>query len=110
MPLDLDYLRLALGPGHPIEYHDEIGSTNDRAMSLAREGAPAGTVVTADFQTAGRGRRGASWFAPAGTGVLASLILRPRVALPPSHLAILSGVGVAEASRSRQNDRNRTDF
>ncbi len=93
--LDLTALRHRLGEAYIPEYHAEIASTNDRALELARQGAPAGTVVVADYQTQGRGRRGAAWTAPAGTSVLCSLIARPATPLPPHHLAILTGVGAA---------------
>jgi BirA family biotin operon repressor/biotin-[acetyl-CoA-carboxylase] ligase len=83
----------------PVHYFPDIGSTNDVALQLARDGAPAGTLVCTDFQTAGRGRRGAAWTAPAGTSVLASLLLRPATTLPPAHLAILTGVGAANGLR-----------
>jgi BirA family biotin operon repressor/biotin-[acetyl-CoA-carboxylase] ligase len=46
-------------------------------MALARDGGPEGIVVVADHQTAGRGRRGRSWEAPPGAGLLASILLRP---------------------------------
>lgn len=54
-------------------------STNDRASELAETGAPHGTVVTAEEQTAGRGRLGRSWFSPAGTGIYLSILLRPAI-------------------------------
>src|SRR5436853_6749751 len=58
-------------------HRDEtIGSTNDEARRLAREGAPEGTLVWADAQEAGRGRRGRSWQSPPGNLYL-SLVLRP---------------------------------
>jgi BirA family biotin operon repressor/biotin-[acetyl-CoA-carboxylase] ligase len=57
-----------------------VGSTNDEAKRRALEGAPHGTVITAEAQTAGRGRDGRSWSSPVGN-VYASLILRPAVAL-----------------------------
>lgn len=65
--------------GHCIEYHDEITSTNTRAKQLAEEGAPHGTLVIADSQTSGKGRRGRSWASPSGTGIWMSLILRPDI-------------------------------
>lgn len=52
-------------------------STNDRARELALAGAASGTVVTAGEQTAGRGRTGRRWSAPAGAALLCSFILRP---------------------------------
>lgn len=54
-----------------------IDSTNDRARELATRGAVSGTVVTADEQTAGRGRHGRRWSAPAGAALLCSFVLRP---------------------------------
>lgn len=56
---------------------EEIDSTNNEILKLAREGAPEGTVVCADYQTAGRGRRGRKWLAAPGQNLLFSLLLRP---------------------------------
>jgi BirA family biotin operon repressor/biotin-[acetyl-CoA-carboxylase] ligase len=56
--------------------YPELGSTNDHLRALAEEGAPGGTLVLADRQTAGRGRHGRSWYSPPG-GVYLSLLLRP---------------------------------
>ena len=61
----------------PTVHHRLTDSTNDRARELAAEGAESGTVVTADEQTAGRGRTGRKWSAPAGSALLCSAILRP---------------------------------
>ncbi len=55
----------------------EVDSTNRYLMDLARTGAPEGVVVVADFQSAGRGRRGRTWQAPRGGALLASILLRP---------------------------------
>ena len=62
-----------------IRRMDEVASTMDEAAELARDGAPIGTVVAANFQTAGRGRNGNEWLAPAGTSVLATVIFRPEL-------------------------------
>jgi len=81
----------------PIEWHRVLGSTNDRARALAREGAPEWTLVAADEQTGGRGREGRRWVSPRG-GLYVSLVLRPRfprVALVP----LAAGVAVAETMR-----------
>ncbi|HMU41200.1 MAG TPA: biotin--[acetyl-CoA-carboxylase] ligase [Pseudomonadota bacterium] len=64
------------------------GSTNDEAKTLAKAFAPHGTVVTADEQTAGRGRHGRTFFSPAGHGLYLSVILRP--ALPVCRLPLLT--------------------
>src|SRR5262249_60041795 len=63
--------------GHPRRHLRIAGSTNDIARELAVGGSPSGTVVTADEQTAGRGRSGRRWSAPPRTALLASAILRP---------------------------------
>ena len=63
--------------GRPQHHFAVTDSTNERARSLALAGAPSGTVVTAEEQTAGRGRRGRSWSAPRGKALLYSAILRP---------------------------------
>ncbi len=63
--------------GRPHLHHRRCGSTNDIAKSLALQGAPHGTLVTADEQTAGRGRQGRHWVAPAGSALLCSTIVRP---------------------------------
>jgi BirA family biotin operon repressor/biotin-[acetyl-CoA-carboxylase] ligase len=63
--------------GRPHRHFRVTDSTNERARELALAGAPSGAVVTAAEQTAGRGRRGRSWTAPAGKALLCSAILRP---------------------------------
>jgi len=63
--------------GRNLELYEEIDSTNTRAVALARAGAPEGTLVLAEEQTAGRGRMGRRWHAPKGSSLLMSLILRP---------------------------------
>lgn len=60
--------------GRRAEYHAEIGSTQDRAVALARAGGAEGTVVAAGTQTRGRGRRGRRWESPEG-GVWMSVVL-----------------------------------
>ena len=74
------------------------GSTNDDAMRLAREGAPDGSCVVAERQTAGRGRAGHAWASPPGVALYFSSVFRP--ALPPERLPLATlafGVAVAEA-------------
>jgi BirA family transcriptional regulator, biotin operon repressor / biotin---[acetyl-CoA-carboxylase] ligase len=65
--------------GRPLEHAAVLDSTNLRVEELARQGAPEGTVVIADRQTAGRGRVGRSFFSPAGVSLYLSLLLRPQV-------------------------------
>lgn len=69
--------------GKRVEYFEEVDSTNTKAKRLAEEGIPHGTLVVADHQTAGKGRRGRLWISPKGKNVFMSLILRPDL-LPSS--------------------------
>ena len=62
--------------GAPRIHHRIADSTNERAKELAAAGAPGGTLVTATEQTAGRGRQGRAWVAPAGRALLMSLVVR----------------------------------
>jgi BirA family biotin operon repressor/biotin-[acetyl-CoA-carboxylase] ligase len=83
---------------YDVEYHERVGSTNDRARELAGEGAPE-TVVVADEQTGGRGRLDREWDAPSG-GVYLSPLLRPS--LPPARAPLLTmaaAVATTEAVR-----------
>jgi BirA family biotin operon repressor/biotin-[acetyl-CoA-carboxylase] ligase len=68
---------MSFDPAAPRHHHRLTDSTNDRARELALAGAPSGTVVTADEQSAGRGRHGRRWSAPTGCALLCSAILRP---------------------------------
>jgi BirA family biotin operon repressor/biotin-[acetyl-CoA-carboxylase] ligase len=80
-----------------VDFHEEIGSTQERARALAREGAPHGTLVISRAQKGGRGRLGRRWGSPSG-GLWFSLVLRPQI---PSHIAPritqAAAVGVAKA-------------
>jgi BirA family biotin operon repressor/biotin-[acetyl-CoA-carboxylase] ligase len=62
--------------GSPRVHHRLTDSTNERAKGLGAAGAPHGTLVTADEQTAGRGRQGRAWTAPPRSALLMSLVLR----------------------------------
>ncbi len=62
--------------GGPVLHLDVVGSTNDVARELAASGAPEGTVVLAEEQTAGRGRQGRSWTTPRGRALTLSIIVR----------------------------------
>lgn len=80
-----------------FEWHDEVDSTNRRAAELAAEGHPEGYAVAADVQTAGRGRHGRSWTAPAGTSLMVSFLLRPGAGADGlSLLPLLVGTALAE--------------
>ena len=80
--------------GRPRVHHRLTDSTNERARELAERGAPHGTLVTAALQTAGRGRQGRRWNAPAGTALLCSLLVRRHDAL----LSLRAGLAVADVA------------
>lgn len=80
--------------GVPRLHLRRVDSTNTRARELAVAGAPHGTLVTAAEQTAGRGRQGRTWTAPAGRALLLSLVIRE----PPRLLPLAAGVAVAEVA------------
>ncbi len=93
------------GLGCPRVHLRITDSTNERARELALAGAPHGTLVTAAEQTAGRGRQGRNWVAPAGSALLCSFVLRssppgwvPAVSdWPPPLLSLIAGVAVCDA-------------
>jgi BirA family transcriptional regulator, biotin operon repressor / biotin---[acetyl-CoA-carboxylase] ligase len=84
--------------GHPHLHFRRIDSTNERAKDLAMTGAPGGLVVTADEQTAGRGRRGNAWFAPPGSCLLYSALVRPFAADRSALLPLAVPLAVCEAA------------
>lgn len=84
--------------GAQIHHLPIVTSTNDVARGLAAEGAPEGTLVVADWQSAGRGRAGRSWEAPPSGALLVSILFRPT--LPPEQsgrLTMVCGLSTAEA-------------
>ena len=81
-----------------VLWFDTIDSTNTRAKELTALGAPHGTVLIADHQTGGRGRRGRSFHSPAGTGIYLSVILRPECAPTElMHLTCAAAVAMCDA-------------
>lgn len=86
--------------GNRLEYFDETDSTNIRARKLAEEGAPHGTLVVADSQSAGKGRRGRAWISPKGVGIWMSLVLRPPIRpADASMLTLVAGMAVVKGVR-----------
>jgi BirA family biotin operon repressor/biotin-[acetyl-CoA-carboxylase] ligase len=77
----------------------EAGSTNAEAAQRARDGAPEGTVVVAESQTAGRGRQGRTWQSPPRAGLTLSVVLRPPAI--SGWLPLLAGLSVAVALREQ---------
>ncbi len=81
-----------------IVHRDEVDSTNRLAIELAREGAPEGTAVVAERQTAGRGRLGRTWESPARLNLYLSVILRPELSpVEVPRLTLAAAVAVADA-------------
>ena len=91
-----------LGPDHPwadrIHCHRTVDSTNLLAKQMAAQGAPHGTVVLANHQTAGRGRLGRSFHSPDGQGIYMSLLLRPACRSEQlMHLTCAAAVAMCDA-------------
>jgi BirA family biotin operon repressor/biotin-[acetyl-CoA-carboxylase] ligase len=84
--------------GTIIRHYLEISSTNDAARQFAEQGVPEGTVVLAEEQTQGRGRLGRPWLSERGTGIYASILLRPVV--KPRDAAVLTLVAAVAASQA----------
>jgi BirA family biotin operon repressor/biotin-[acetyl-CoA-carboxylase] ligase len=83
--------------GTRIDCLEETDSTSSDVARAGREGAPEGTVVIADAQRRGRGRRGRAWVSPAGRNLYISILLRPDVSTEEvPALALVAGVAVAE--------------
>ncbi|MFQ6000582.1 MAG: biotin--[acetyl-CoA-carboxylase] ligase [Anaerolineae bacterium] len=87
--------------GQKVVCFESIGSTNEVAKGLVDKGAPEGTLVIAEEQTAGKGRLGRRWIALAGTGLLFSLLLYPDLTLEQiPRLTMLASLAAAEAIES----------
>lgn len=87
MPFAVEFVR-KLRPQNPIYYFPTVGSTMTEAARLAYEGAPHGTVVIADEQTAGLGRLGRHWNSEAQMGLYSSTLL--RLPLPLHQIPLIS--------------------
>jgi len=83
---------------YQVRRFDSLDSTNRYLLDEARAGAPEGLVAVADYQTAGRGRRGRTWVAPPGASLLVSVLLRPSLAPDRAQLvSIGAGLAMADA-------------
>ena len=96
--LDAALLARLTGAGR-VSLHDTLPSTQDVAHELGGQGAPGGTIVLADSQSAGRGRGGRSWQSPPGAGIWLSIVLRPAAAPAGGALALRAGLAVQDALR-----------
>lgn len=84
--------------GRPIELHDCLDSTNNRARTAALEGASHGTLIIADSQTGGKGRMGRSFFSPEHSGIYISYVLRPT--LPADRAAMITSLAAVAVARA----------
>jgi BirA family transcriptional regulator, biotin operon repressor / biotin---[acetyl-CoA-carboxylase] ligase len=96
--------------GSTILHYDEVTSTNDLARARAEEGEAEGLVISAERQTAGRGRMGRSWTVPPRSSIQISVLLRP--ALPPLSASgivqmacLAAGAALREAAAQAERDR-----
>ena len=85
---ELESNRKTTWVGEEIHYFDSTDSTNTRAKRLAEDGAVHGTLVVADEQTGGRGRRGRVWESQKGVSIYMSLVLKPEI--EPNHASMLT--------------------
>ncbi|MEM8557732.1 MAG: biotin--[acetyl-CoA-carboxylase] ligase [Bacteroidota bacterium] len=93
-----DYLRTRR-LGHVARGFATLASTMDEAAAWAADGAPHGALVTAEAQTAGRGRHGRTWHGTPGANLHLTLVLRPRLARRRwGLLAIAAGLGVLDGT------------
>ena len=97
---ELKSIRKTEWVGQEIFYFPVLDSTNTKAKQLAEEGYPSGTLVVAEQQDAGRGRRGREWASPRGVGIFMTLMLKPDI-LPnnASMLTLVAALAVAAAIR-----------
>jgi len=102
LPKVMTGLRRLRSDWPPVAHVAETASTNADAIHAAMTGATAWSVFVADHQTAGRGRLGRSWQAPAGSSLLASVILRPPATVAHDRLGwvpLLVGLALTRALR-----------
>ena len=84
--------------GREVHVWETVDSTNAALSRLAKEGAPEGTIVLADQQTAGRGRVGKPWFSPPGVNLHLSVLLKPALALHDARFfTFIGSLAVADA-------------
>jgi BirA family biotin operon repressor/biotin-[acetyl-CoA-carboxylase] ligase len=93
-----------------IHFFEHLESTSSRVRDLAHTGAPAGSLVVADGQSGGRGRKGRSWFSPPGVNLYFSILLRPA-GLEHRHvplITLMAGVALCRGLQPLLKDRRAT--
>lgn len=98
MDLSEARLRQALGT-RAFQYFAEVGSSNDAGLAWLADGASAGSVVVADEQMKGRGRLERAWYAPAGTALMFSYLLRPNADELP-YVSMMGALAVCEVAEA----------
>lgn len=93
---ELENVRKTTWIGEEICYFPVLDSTNTKAKQLAEEGYPSGTLVVAEQQIAGRGRRGRSWESPSGSGIFMTLMIKPDI--KPNNASMLTLVAALAVS------------
>lgn len=84
--------------GKELEYHETINSTNIRAKEWAKQGAKEGSLVIAEYQSAGKGRLGRTWLSPKGEGIWMSLILKPFLEISKiPQITLVAGLCMSQA-------------
>lgn len=81
-----------------VLYFDTIDSTNTKAQELAEKGYQSGTLVVADKQESGKGRRGRSWVSPSGTGIFMTLMIKPDI--NPNNASMLTLVAALAVAKT----------
>ncbi len=98
--MDLLKLESLTGDGviSRLLYREEVTSTNDMIMEIARQGYPEKALALCEIQTAGRGRKGRHWESPAGSGIWMSLLLHPqRKDLLLSSITLLAALAITRS-------------
>lgn len=95
---ELESIRKTQWAGCEIFYFPSIDSTNTKASQLAEEGYPTGTLVVAERQESGKGRRGRKWASPEGNGIFMTLILKPEI--NPNNASMLTLVAALAVSKA----------
>lgn len=95
---ELESIRKTQWAGCEIFYFPSIDSTNTKAKQLAEEGYPTGTLVVAEEQESGRGRRGRNWESPGGNGIFMTLMLKPEI--NPNNASMLTLVAALAVSKA----------
>jgi BirA family biotin operon repressor/biotin-[acetyl-CoA-carboxylase] ligase len=106
-----DEVTIATRCGVPrLALFDEVTSTLDVAHPLARAGAPEGTLILAERQTAGRGRSGRAWASDEGAGIWSTLIARPTDEAALDVLSLRVGLAMARALEAFTDDEVRVKW